>query len=234
MGYRLGDFLNKHFVTIFSLLLVICVLPFSINAAEVEVVNCISPTDGSYGNLKCGDGALLSAGQWCTYTIDPEASGTGRVVIEVISGGRYDSDRDQYYNIGNKQDISVWVNRESAPVYILCHETEAVNAQDGSVGWAKSVFLQSAITGISDSAYYDITPEDTIAAGIKSMSGSIASFPEDINSVIVGKTIDTSYITYTSDDKIFLGFGGLLFILGLFGIITMIAKSFRSKNNDSR
>lgn len=173
----------KKFAIIFVFIILISTNIFS--------SSCITPiTDIFNGEIACIDGYQTSNERWCSFTIDPDISDNNSVVIEVISGGRYDSDRDMYQNYSTSGTLNIWLDRETKPVYINCYDSVKVQATDGSSGWQKENILQQLSLAIDPINYDTNNPEDLIADSIRNLPDSFDGF-----------TIENTYTNLSIDDN---------------------------------
>ena len=160
----------KNYFLLFVLLVLIIPGIFSI-----ECINPAGEKDGKAG-VVCSSGTQFYYPQFCQFTIDPNASPSGQVVIEVIQGGRYDNGRNMYINYDTSHEtdsrLTVWVDRDTLPIYINCYESKGTMATDGSVGWEKETILQQMSFGKDkgwETSLGDL-PEDRIADDLSSLN----------------------------------------------------------------
>lgn len=226
--------MNKNISKVF--LSLVCLIFISSNVFSAPM--CIIPRN--IPNL-----SKITYPTYELYNIEPAVSKNGSVVIEIISGGRYDNGRNQYLNINTPQIINIWLDRETTPVYINCYEAEpSLNAQDGSSGWAKGPLLQTYSVSKDNFYYIDKSPEDQLNQHINdiveqsillntrfnTLNNNIEDLADNIliaPTVIEDVNITSEYVTIERGNSIALFFGGILLIIGIFGAFSIVQKFFK-------
>lgn len=224
---------KTSFIFLISVLLITTNV-FAEETGDPERRECIVVSRDEPKALPCGDGGIFGSGDkpgFCKYDIDPSASVTnGKVVIEIFSGGRYGADRHQYLNIDDRMSIAVWVDRQTAPIYITCHDTNGKPASDGSVGWEKQQLLQTHT--IASHELPMITPEDEIASNMTEISSILEDIEpglDGLDTVLDKDEITTVYenkSTSTNDEVLWIGV--ILIILGSIYSIKEIVNIWRT------
>lgn len=163
----------------------------------------------NYSTLEvCDNGSIASTGDvgWCVYDVNVAEGIKKSVVIEIVSGGRYDNGRSQFINYQNNGLLWVWIDRETTPIYINCHDTNLSNS-DASASWDKEKVLQTIAIGRNSLDFEEDMPEDNLFS--------------DIN-------ISTKYNHKTSEEDYTLKWiGYVLILLGTFFGIKEIVNIWR-------
>lgn len=149
----------------------------------------------------CENGDIASTGDigWCVYDINVVEGTKKSVVIEMVSGGRYDNGRSQFINYQNNGLLWVWIDRETTPLYLSCYDTNLSNS-DASSSWDKEKVLQTIAIGRNSLGFDEAMPEDTLFSDI------------NISRYYSHKTAES--------DNILKSIGIILIIIGgIFGIV---------------
>jgi len=221
--------MNK-FILSFLLIIFMATPVFSASACITGIVDVFK----SEPLMRNGD--LTDNPRNVSFVIDPAATKSGYAVIEVMSGGYDGAGRSMYINVDTEQTLNLRLNRETAPLYIMCHNAEPTSSSDGSVGWIKEALEQSFYVSVDEFFFASNFPADGIVAYLKiigSEIGNVGDAGDSIASnILIAPTrfedmnFTDNYEVIENDDAINLFFGGILLIIGLFGTLTVIKKFF--------
>jgi len=217
---------------ILSFLLIIFMATPVFSASE-----CITGIDDVFRSEQLmQNGDLTDHPRNVSFVIEPGATKSGYAVIEVMSGGYDGAGRSMYINVDTALTLNLRLNRETAPLYIMCHRAIPTPSSDGSVGWLKEGLEQSFYVSVNEFQYMSNFPADGIVANLRTIGreiGTVGDAGDSIASnILIAPTrfedmnFTDNYEVIENDDAINLFFGGILLIIGLFGTLTVIKKFF--------